>query len=69
VARNRAEGKSVAEGRFEAESLAFHGRVRQGYKTLAAQHPRRIRRVDAVGAPEDIAGNIRRIVEQRLNAR
>lgn len=66
--RNRAEGKTVAEGRFEAESLAFHTRVREGYKTLAAQNPQRIRTIDASASIEVIAAQVREIVENRLNA-
>lgn len=66
--RNRAEGKTVAEGRFEAESLAFHERVRQGYKTIAAQEPGRVRLVDAARSPEEIAADLRALVEERLDA-
>ena len=69
VERNRQEGKTNAEGRFEAESLAFHGRVRQGYLTWAARFPERIRIVDAAGAPEDIALRVRALVEAGLHAR
>jgi len=58
VARNTAEGKTVAEGRFEAESLAFHTRVRQGYQAWARRFPERIRTVDASGAPESIAAAV-----------
>jgi len=66
VARNHAEGKTVAEGRFEAESLAFHGRVRQGYTTWARRFPQRMLTVDATGAPEDIATSIWRLVAKRM---
>lgn len=39
--------------RFEAEALGFHERVRLAYLRRAAEHPERIRVVDAsVGAPE-----------------
>ncbi len=51
-ARNAQEGKAQREGRFEAESLAFHTRVRNGYLELARQYPHRICRVDA-SLPED----------------
>jgi dTMP kinase len=67
VRRNRREGKTVAEGRFEAESLAFHGRVRQGYLDWAARFPERMRVVDAAGTPEATALLIRQIVEARLH--
>ena len=68
VARNLSEGKTNAEGRFEAESLAFHSRVRQGFLKLAAVHPERICIVDATGTPEEIAPRVRALVEARLHA-
>ncbi len=63
VDRNTREGKSVAEGRFEAESLAFHTRVRQGYLAWAARFPQRMRVVEATGTPEDIARDVRALVD------
>ena len=36
----------AAEDRFEQEDLAFHGRIRQGYLTLAAAEPDRFRIID-----------------------
>ncbi len=43
----RAAGRGEAPDRFEQERQGFFDRVHQGYATLAAQHPERIRRVDA----------------------
>ncbi len=40
--RNNYEEKTIQEGRFEAEDLAFHRSLRQGYLQLAAQEPERI---------------------------
>ena len=40
--RNRAEGTVVSEGRFDAESLDFHERVRAGYLALAEAEPERM---------------------------
>jgi dTMP kinase len=68
VARNVSEGKTNAEGRFEAESLAFHSRVRQGFLNLAAREPERIRIVDASGTPEAVALAVGALVEARLHA-
>lgn len=68
VARNLSEGKTNAEGRFEAESIAFHNRVRQGFLDLAARNPGRISIVDASGTPEGIALAVRALVEARLDA-
>ena len=50
--RNREEGPGVFEGRFEAERLEFHQRVRAGYLELAAKHPGRYAVIDA-SAPTD----------------
>ncbi|GAB6125188.1 dTMP kinase [Humidesulfovibrio idahonensis] len=68
VNRNKAEGKTVAEGRFEAESLAFHTSVREGYKALALRFPERIKLVDASGGVDEIAAAVRAQVESRLHA-
>jgi dTMP kinase len=57
-----------AEARFENERLPFHERVHRGYLELAKQEPGRFRVVDASPRPEEIQKEIRRIVDQLLNA-
>jgi dTMP kinase len=52
--------------RFEAEALDFHGRLREAYRAIAAQHPRRCMVVDACGDPEQIADAIWRVVCARF---
>lgn len=66
VARNMQEHKSDTEGRFEAESLDFHGTVREGYLTLAALHRKRYRIVDASQPLEDVIKDCIAIVEAKL---
>jgi dTMP kinase len=56
--RNREQGLAEKEGRFEAESLFFHARIRSGYQAWAARHPERIRLVDASGSPAEVFGRI-----------
>ena len=55
------------EGRFEAESLAFHERVRAGY-LLGANQEERFSIVDATGSPEQVSERVTRIVDSFLGA-
>ncbi len=68
MARNLLEGTSVSEGRFEAEHLAFHDRVREGYLTWAALHPARFRVVDATRTPDEVFEDVMRAVRAALAA-
>ncbi|MCY3758152.1 MAG: dTMP kinase [Acidobacteria bacterium] len=45
-ARDRNRRTGLDEGRFEAESLAFFHRVREGYLQIAAREPGRVRVLD-----------------------
>lgn len=65
-ARNLALGTACCEGRFEAEDVSFHARVRAGYIELARREPSRIRVVDASRSPDAVFEDIRRIVDERL---
>jgi dTMP kinase len=65
-ARNKAMGLEVLEGRFEAESLAFHQRVRQGYLAWAGKHPGRFRIVDGSLTPDAVFNEIKTILKQAL---
>jgi dTMP kinase len=55
--RDSASGVQELEGRFEAESLSFHERVRDGYLLLAEQVGR-IRVVDAAGTVEQVGERV-----------
>jgi dTMP kinase len=52
-----------AEDRFEQEERAFHGRIRDGYLTLAAEEPRRFRIIDGAGPVETIHREVCRCLE------
>lgn len=64
----RARGRDHAAGtesRFEAEGLAFHRRVREGYLAWAARNRQRMAVVDATGSPEAVLDAILRVLEER----
>ena len=52
-ARRRNADSPAEEGRFEAEALDFHHRVRTGYLDLARRQ-QRFRVIDASGTPEEV---------------
>jgi dTMP kinase len=53
--------------RFEAEALAFHEKLRQGFLALAAQEPDRCVVVDASAPKEVVAEQIWKTVTKRLD--
>lgn len=70
---SRARGRNSSRGlegeaRFENEELAFHERVRQGYRDLARREPDRFRLVDASAKPDEVQNRIRKIVDEALRA-
>ena len=67
--RNREEGTVLSEGRFDAESLEFHERVRQGFRSLAAEEPERFAIIDAAQPPEDVVLQCISAVEASLRQR
>jgi dTMP kinase len=65
-ARTRNADASQDEGRFEAEDLRFHQRVREGYLTLAAAEPSRFERIDADGNVDDVYARVEAVLATRL---
>lgn len=66
MTRNLQENKMQEEGRFEAESLEFHNRVREGYLTWAALNNDRFMVVDADQTPDEIFEVVKDKVSQML---
>ena len=62
--RNQREN-SETWGRFEAEDLDFHRRVREGYQLLVKRSPNRILLVDASGTSEAVFEKILGLLEKR----
>lgn len=64
VLERRMRGRQL--DRFEREGDAFHTRVRDGFKEMAAADPERWAVIDGAGGMEDVGSNIRRAVSERL---
>jgi len=61
--RNIEDGKAKEEGRFEAEHISFHNRIREGYLTWAALNRDRIKIVNAAATPEEVFDRIKVVLE------
>ena len=68
-ARRRNAGATSDEGRFEAEDLRFHRRVREGYLALAIAEPGRFAVVNAEGTEEEVFGKMLETMQARAGAR
>ena len=66
LARNGREGLTKSEGRFEAEALAFHQRIREGFHLRALRWPERFRVLDATQAPDAIVAQAMAHLEPHL---
>jgi dTMP kinase len=64
-ARRRNDLSATEEGRFEAEALEFHRRVRSGYLELAGRQ-RRFRVIEASGAQDEVGRRIWDAVQASL---
>jgi len=64
--RNLEEGKAKEEGRFEAEHISFHNRIREGYLTWAAINHKRIKVANADGTPDEVFAGIKRHIDAHL---
>lgn len=64
--RNRVEGTVISEGRFDAESMNFHYRVRNGYLKLARAEPDRIKVIDASAPTDAIFANCQKLVKEHF---
>jgi len=64
AARQNSRGHD--ENRFEQETRAFFGRVREGYLTIAKREPQRVTMVDARGTPGQTHQKILEVVRKRV---
>ncbi len=64
--RIHADDAHAQESRFEAETLAFHQRVRDGYLDLAHREPHRFAVIDAAPKPERVSEQIESVLADRF---
>lgn len=64
--RNIKDGKAKEEGRFEAEHISFHRRIREGYLTWAAMNRDRIKVADASGTPDEVFEGIKALIDAKI---
>lgn len=64
-AHSRNEATANNEGRFEAEDLRFHRRVREGYLVMAGAEPDRFAMIDANGSIEEVFERTLEILRKR----
>lgn len=62
----RREDRGVAD-RFELEGLAFQMQVRDGFLSLAAAEPERIKIIDALGTVESVQAKIKQVLQKFLD--
>jgi dTMP kinase len=60
------KGSEKDENRFEQESRAFFGRVRQAYLAIAHREPQRVQVVNARGTPSETHAVILELVRKKL---
>jgi dTMP kinase len=60
-------GEEAQKDRMEQEPEAFYEAVREGYLRLAEEEPKRIRVINASGAPAEIFDRIKDVVQEACN--
>jgi dTMP kinase len=68
IGLRRANNRSAGD-RIEREPVEFHNRVRQGFQAVAAAEPNRVHRLDGERAPEALASDILRLVNEIMAAK
>ena len=64
VLERRMRGRQL--DRFEREDDDFHARVRDGFRTMAAEDPEHWVVIDGAAGMDEVGANIRRCVAERL---
>jgi dTMP kinase len=62
-------GRLNGPDRLEAEPVTFHRKVREEFLRIAERDPGRVKVLDGLQPPDDIASDVLRLVEERLEHR
>lgn len=62
----RAQARAGAEMRFESKGAAFHQRLRDAFREIAASEPERCAVVDATGSMDEVEATVWAAVAERL---
>lgn len=68
-ARGRDAERRQRHSRFEAEGIRFQERVRKGYRAIARREPGRVRVIRADRPPDEVAREVREVIEAFLRRR
>ncbi|TAL37148.1 MAG: dTMP kinase [Phenylobacterium sp.] len=68
VGLERAHARAGSEMRFESKGMAFHERLREGFRAIAAGEPDRCVLIDAAGAMDAVEAAVWAAVAERLAA-
>lgn len=66
VGLERAHARAGAEMRFESKGMAFHERLREGFRAIAAAEPERCAVIDATAAMDAVEAAVWSAVQARL---
>lgn len=62
----RALARPGAEARFESKGMAFHERLREGFRAIATAEPQRCALIDADGSIDEVEAQVWAAVQERL---
>lgn len=68
-ARRRADSSNDIETRIEEQEIAFHRKVRESYRQLAVDEPRRVKLIDGGRPPDAVAADVWDAAEALLAVR
>ena len=68
VGLQRADERAGSEMRFESKGVAFHERLRAGFRAIAEAEPQRCAIIDAAGSLDEVEARVWAAVEARLAA-